>query len=456
LLAYRRGEVDRLNVACQQLLAAGGRLGHERLQVEDRQLAVGDRVVCGRNAINQLGVANGTRGTITALDPQARTLTIRVDGKEARAVVLPGWYLDGRQRTERNRRVDLAYATTGHRAQGLTKWRALVRLTGTEDSNWLYVQLSRARHQTTLYPVVGPEPQGPAELDLPDREPGDGYAQLAQALSRAGQQTLAIDTPSSLDLRRLSTAELRAERDRLRGLLDQAPRDRARELARASTRRAEAEQALKQLTTTNLEKRKGEGILRLTWRAESAATERAAALLARQQADRAAAAELTLRQHQQRRAGWLEAHAQLGPAYRQVVRELAWQRRATAVAAEHEQPGYLRGELGPVPDSTRGRRVWRQAAATIEDYRRTYQITDPEQAPGRMPREPAQRVAWQQVRQAITRVHGRYHRIDHDRQLQRGAASRRQSIDRHQQDQAPTRTGPDMRPRRPGPERAAG
>jgi hypothetical protein len=55
VLAYRRAEVDRLNVACQQLLAARGRLGPQRLQVEDRQLAVGDRVVCGRNAIAQLG-----------------------------------------------------------------------------------------------------------------------------------------------------------------------------------------------------------------------------------------------------------------------------------------------------------------------------------------------------------------------------------------------------------------
>jgi len=72
-------------------------------------------------------------------------VTIRVDGKEPREVVVPGWYLDGRSRGERNCRVDLAYATTGHRAQGLTRWRALVRLTG-------------------------PEPQGPAELDLPDRE----------------------------------------------------------------------------------------------------------------------------------------------------------------------------------------------------------------------------------------------------------------------------------------------
>jgi hypothetical protein len=54
LLAYRRSEVDRLNSACQQLLAARGRLSEPRLQVEDRQLAVGDRVVCGRNAIGQL------------------------------------------------------------------------------------------------------------------------------------------------------------------------------------------------------------------------------------------------------------------------------------------------------------------------------------------------------------------------------------------------------------------
>ena len=131
MLADRRSEVDRLNSACQQLLAARGRLGPDRLQVEDLQLAVGDRVACGRNAIAQLGVANGTRGTITALDPDARTLTIRLDGKEARKVTLPGWYLDGRGRSERNRRVDLAYATTGHRAQGLTRWRALVRLTGT-------------------------------------------------------------------------------------------------------------------------------------------------------------------------------------------------------------------------------------------------------------------------------------------------------------------------------------
>jgi len=121
VLAARRAEVDRLNTACQELLAARGRLGPEHLQVEDRQLAVGDRVVCGHNAIAELGVANGTHGTITALNPHDRTLTVCVDGHDGRTVTLPRSYLDGRGRGERNRRVDLAYVTTGHRAQGLTR-----------------------------------------------------------------------------------------------------------------------------------------------------------------------------------------------------------------------------------------------------------------------------------------------------------------------------------------------
>ena len=54
--------------------------------------------MCGQNAIGQLGAANGSRGTVTALDPQARTLTIRLVGKDPQEVTLPCWYLDGRGR----------------------------------------------------------------------------------------------------------------------------------------------------------------------------------------------------------------------------------------------------------------------------------------------------------------------------------------------------------------------
>jgi hypothetical protein len=438
VLAARRAEVDRLNTACQELLAAHGCLGGERLQVKDRQLAVGDRVVCGHNAIGELGVANGSRGTITDLDPQARTLTLRLDGRDGGTVTLPGSYLDGRGHGERNRRVDLAYATTGHRAQGLTRGRALVQLTGTEDVNWLYVQLSRARQDTRLYAVVGPEPHGAGELDLPDRYQPDAYLQLAQALSRAGGKTLAIDTPSSLDLLRLSTAELRAERDRLRRQLDQAPHDRSRELARASSHREQAEQTLAAYQQPS--GRQPAGMLgRLRRGGDQAVRMPAGLAVATQQANRAHDRERELRQDQQRRHGWLEANAHLGPAYTEVVRALAWQRRATGLAVEQDRPGYVLEALGPMPESTRGRRGWRPADAEIQQYRRTYHITDPDRALGPELHDPAQRAARQRARTAIDRIHAKQRATERTRHAQPNREPRaRQQRDRW------------------GPERAAG
>jgi hypothetical protein len=414
----------------------------ERLQVEDRQLAVGDRVVCGHNAIAELGVANGSRGVITALDPPTRTLTIRLDGADGRTAILPSSYLDGRGRGERNRRVDLAYATTGHRAQGLTRGRALVRLTGTEDVNWLYVQLSRARHDTRLYAVVGPEPQGVGELDLPDRDQPDAYLQLAHALSRAGSRTLAIDTPSSPDLGRLSTAELRAERDRLRRQLDQAPRDRTRELARASAHREQAEAALAAHQQPG--GRQPPGILGWLRRGGDQPAQIPGGLaVATQQANRTHDRERELRQHQQHRGGWLEANAHLGPQYRQVVRILAWQRRAIGLAVEAERPGYVLEALGPVPASTRGRRAWRQAAAEIDQYRRSYEITDPDRALGPEPRDPGQRAARQRARSAIERVQAKQRAAERTRDTQPTI-------------QRTTQPRPHQQRGRPGPERAAG
>jgi hypothetical protein len=366
----------------------------------------------------------------------------QLDGTDGREVTLPRSYLDGRGRGERNRRVDLAYATTGHRAQGLTRGRALVRLTGTEDVNWLYVQLSRARQDTRLYAVVGPEPHGAGELDLPDREQPDGYLQLAQALARAGGQTLAIDTPSGPDLERLSTVELRAERDRLRQQLDQAPRDRSRELARVTAHCQQAEQVLAahQQSTG----RQPGGMLRwLRHSNDQPAQVPGALAVATQQADRAHDRERELRQHQQRRDGWLEANAHLGRQYRQVVGTLAWQWRANGIAVEADRPGYVLDALGPVPESTRGRRAWRQAAAQIEDYRRTYQITDPDTALGPEPHDPNQRADRQRARMAIGRVHAKERATgrSHERQPINERTSQRRPHEQHG---------------RRGPERAAG
>jgi hypothetical protein len=43
-------------------------------------------------------VANGSRGVVTALDPEGRTLTLRLDGHDGRTVTLPRTYLEGRSR----------------------------------------------------------------------------------------------------------------------------------------------------------------------------------------------------------------------------------------------------------------------------------------------------------------------------------------------------------------------
>jgi ATP-dependent exoDNAse (exonuclease V) alpha subunit len=79
ILAHRREDVGQFNLACQQMRAEAGELDpDQRLQVADRSFAVGDRVVCGKNALKRLGVANGTRGTLVALDREARSLTIQI------------------------------------------------------------------------------------------------------------------------------------------------------------------------------------------------------------------------------------------------------------------------------------------------------------------------------------------------------------------------------------------
>jgi conjugative relaxase-like TrwC/TraI family protein len=418
ILARLRAEVDQFNLACQQLRRQAGHLGVERLQVGDRSFAVGDLVVCGKNALRMLGVANATRGLVTAIDPQQRALTLQLE--DGRHVTLPRSYVDERPswwlRGNPDRRtLDLAYATTGHKAQGLTRARALVRVTGAEDANWLRVQASRAKQETRLYAVVAPEART-IELDVPDHPAHTVDAQLAAGLRRDGSQHLAVDTSSRLDLSQLTTRELRAERNRLATLQRDAPPDRSRQLAHTTRLREQAEQELAEATAKADAARQrlaelGQGAGRLLHRREfTQAREQlvladTAAKLARQQADRAADRERQARQAQQRRDGWLERHPNAIAQDRELPRVLAWRGRVHAKAAELDRPGWTR-ELGEPPQGVRGRRAWRQTHALLSDYRQRYGITDPQRALGPEPRrlDPGQRQARREARQAIDRL----------------------------------------------------
>jgi hypothetical protein len=125
------------------------------------------------------------------------------------------------------------------------------------------------------------------------------------------------------------------------------------------------------------------------------------------------------------------------------MRTLAWQRRATGLAVEADRPGYVLEALGPVPASTQGRRAWRQAAGQIEQYRRSYHITDPDRALGPEPHDPTQRADHQRTRTAIERVHAKQRTTD--RPLERQPTSEHTTQPRPREQRG-----------RQGPERAAG
>jgi conjugative relaxase-like TrwC/TraI family protein len=370
ILAHRRDDVGRFNLACQQMRTNAGELDpdpDQRLQVADRSFAVGDRVVCGKNALKRLGVANGTRGTVVAIDREARSLTIQIgdnaDAKgrgaaEGQTVTLPASYLDGKGRPGAPRRVDLAYATTGHKSQGLTQWTSLPFVSGREDAQWLYVVLSRAKHLTRIYTVTGPE-ERPAELsEVPDtRRAPDGYERLAAAMGRDRAEHLATDQWRLVDLRVMPTRELRAERDRLDDAFSKAPRDRHHEAERAAKRHAEREQRVRELKAAGVQGPELSTAIRL--------------------ADQAGEQARQLRHHQQQRAAWLETHEDLVAEHRAVMRELGWRRRADARAIELDPPADLVAAFGPMPAERKAQAAWRAAVGQVDGYRRAWGIEAP-------------------------------------------------------------------------------
>jgi conjugative relaxase-like TrwC/TraI family protein len=388
IYSHRRAQVDQLNGVCQRLRAEAGQLGHERLAVGDRSFAAGDVVVLGANAPDRLGVVNGTTAVILDLDVPGRAMTVRtLEDEPPRVVRLPGWYLDAQVRPGQSRRVDLAYARTDMRSQGRTERRALLALDGAEDMQGGYVQLTRSTQRTDLYLTVGPEPLGPDdERPHPSMEPRAPEELLARVLARDGSKTLATDTLDLPDVRRLSTRELRAERDRLSELRRSCPPDRSRELCLATQRATEAEQSRHQARADHTTASEQVAALAGSWlRRGDRATARDRLVLAEHalqtstgQADQAAERLGVLRRAQQRHLGWMEAHDdELRIQERAVAREDAWRRRVDQRALALDPPGWLVAELGPVPSDPQERGVWRLAAAELDGYRRAYGLDHP-------------------------------------------------------------------------------
>lgn len=186
MIAYRRADVAVLNAVARTLLDREGRLGRERLDLEnDIELAGGDRVLCTRND-RRLDVANGSRGTVVAIDRNRRSIVLKLD--DHRQLTLPAAYLDAGHVTH-------AYALTGHKTQGLTVEHAFVLADGQGAlREWGYVALTRSREQTRLYTIATEfEPDAPPHRP----EPAGPVDRLAEAFARRAAESLAADAATT-------------------------------------------------------------------------------------------------------------------------------------------------------------------------------------------------------------------------------------------------------------------
>ena len=186
ILALRRDDVTDLNRLARNKMLEGRRLSPEALIAGDREFRTGDRVVCLRNQ-RANGLLNGLRGVVTTIDPETRSLTVRLtDGTDR---VVPTSYLDAGH-------LDHGYAMTIHKAQGLTADEALVLVTDDLYQEAGYTALSRARLETRVYVVAGDFDDDPStDLSHAARSRGARALDfnLARPLSRSRSGQLALD-----------------------------------------------------------------------------------------------------------------------------------------------------------------------------------------------------------------------------------------------------------------------
>jgi ATP-dependent exoDNAse (exonuclease V) alpha subunit len=182
LIAHDNDTVTELNQQARTHIVASNRLQGPTLEEGERVFQAGDRILCHQNQ-SRLGVLNGDLATVTEVDQEQKSLTVRLD-RDPETRELPVWYLE-------QGHVDYGYALTGHKAQGVTTDRTFVIVTGTTDRQWAYVAMSRGRQTNTLY-LANPDPTDEqcTHLTHTDHDALDG---LTAALNRNSTQAAAID-----------------------------------------------------------------------------------------------------------------------------------------------------------------------------------------------------------------------------------------------------------------------
>jgi len=152
MLAYTRADVGELNRLAREQVRAAGELGADQVVQTERgarAMAAGDRLMFLRNERGLgagpgrrggVAVKNGTLGTVLAVEAGGERLTVRLDGPEGKdaAPVVTFYVRDYGH-------LDHGYATTVHKAQGVTVDRAHVLASAHMDRCSATVLMAGAR-----------------------------------------------------------------------------------------------------------------------------------------------------------------------------------------------------------------------------------------------------------------------------------------------------------------------
>jgi conjugative relaxase-like TrwC/TraI family protein len=216
MMAWRRANVATLNTRARQAMHQAGRLSGPELQVAGNRYQAGDRIVTlAPSAHGQL--VTSQRGQVVAVDPDAGSLTVRMDDGRTHALGADQIGPD---------KLALGYATTVHRSQGATFDIAHLFADG-GGRELGYVAMSRARHTAHVHAVADnvyqavedltwdwsrehrqtwaidtgtPETRGrhPVEIEADKQTPGKLRAVLSRArlkAERAALTSVAFDRP---------------------------------------------------------------------------------------------------------------------------------------------------------------------------------------------------------------------------------------------------------------------
>ena len=207
LVTEATATVIRLNqrARAERILTGETEAGCDVELADGNHASVGDLIITRRNqrhlrSLRGGWVRNGDRWRITDVLPDRSVLATRLDQKTAAAVVLPAAYV--------RESVDLGYAITAHRAQGMTVDTAHVVASGRTNRENLYVSMTRGRRSNTVYVAL----DDPDDTHTPPQE-GEVTARtvLYGILKRSGAELSAHQMIEAEHEHCSSIAQLAAE-----------------------------------------------------------------------------------------------------------------------------------------------------------------------------------------------------------------------------------------------------